>query len=116
LERVSQPKVRPEHVVHCVERFELGTPYTSLIQQVAQLLDRPEKQNQGARPLHGCVLGLDQTGVGRAVVEMFKAARPPCRLNPVTITSGSTATRDEDGWKVPKKDLVAVMEVLAEGK
>lgn len=102
-------------IVH-LRRYQLGTPYTTIIEQVVTLLNRTEHPGSGVRPLRGCVFGLDQTGVGRPVVDMFVAARPPVRLHPVTITAGHTATRDADGYKVPKKDLVAVVQVLLQSR
>jgi hypothetical protein len=54
---------------------------------------------------------VDQTGVGRAVFDMFRQARLP-RLYGVTITGGSDVTRDMDGWHVAKLDLVSRLQAL----
>src|SRR5687768_14128442 len=50
-----------------LERFELGTPYPTIVSHVAAMLETPA--------LCGSVLVLDATGVGRPVVDMFRAAR-----------------------------------------
>jgi hypothetical protein len=97
-----------------LHRFELGTAYTSIIERVIRLLDKPERKGSGVRPLHGCTLGLDATGVGAPVVDLFRAARPPCKLHPVTITAGQSATFSDGGWHVPKHHLVTTTAVLLE--
>ena len=54
--------------VRHLQRFPLGTPYTDIVPAVAKIVDTP--------PLKGHVtLCVDQTGVGRAVVD---AARQLC--------------------------------------
>src|SRR5262249_58332221 len=60
-------------------------------------------------------LCVDATGVGRAVVDLFRQAKLPARLKPITITAGHSATFAEDGWHAPKKDLVAIMQSLLQG-
>ena len=54
---------------------------------------------------------IDGTGVGRAVVDMFRKARPRAAIRPITITAGNAVSRDA-GWHVPKKELVSVLRVL----
>jgi hypothetical protein len=97
------------HAVRHLERYPLGTPYVGtpgvpgVVDLVRSLLLRP--------PLPGCTLAVDRTGVGRGVVDAFRAARLPCRLLAITITAGGTVRRE--GWEVwvPKADLVAVVQV-----
>ncbi|HWG42025.1 MAG TPA: hypothetical protein VN688_04505, partial [Gemmataceae bacterium] len=110
------PQAKPTYYLHHLQRFELDTPYTDLITRVVTLLNRPARAGSNVIPLRGCVLGLDATGVGRPVVDMFIAARPPCRLLPVTITGGQQASNDGTGWHVPKKDLVAAIKLVLQGK
>lgn len=49
---------------------------------------------------------VDQTGVGRAVFDIFRQARLS-RLYGVTITGGDDVTKSADGWHVAKLDLVS---------
>src|SRR4051812_47735692 len=86
-----------------LQRFPLGTPYTTIVPAIARL--------GGTPPLQGrCVLTVDQTGVGRPVVEMLVKATA-CRVVPVTITSGRTVTVAEDGGlHVPKKELLTCLQ------
>jgi hypothetical protein len=59
---------------------------------------------------------VDRTGVGVAVFDMLRKARPACRLVPVTITGGTATTCQEDGcWHVPKRELAGVLGVLIGG-
>lgn len=116
IQRRTVPKALPHYYILHLQRFELDTPYTDLIGRVVELLNRPAKAGGNVVPLRGCVLGLDATGVGRPVVDMFKAARPPCQLTPVTITGGRKATRDDGEWHVPKADLVAAIKLVMQGQ
>jgi hypothetical protein len=92
------------HLVH-LERLKLGTPYPAQVAHVKAVLETP--------PLRGAVsLALDYTGCGRPVFDLFAAAKLPCPLYGITIHGGDKATRD--GWqiRVPKRDLVADVQVL----
>jgi hypothetical protein len=89
---------------HCrhLARYELGTRYPDIVDKVAQMLRTPQ--------LQGATLIVDATGVGRPVVDMFvEAGMDPVAI---TITGGDTVTRDGDYYRVPKRDLVASVQVL----
>lgn len=95
----------PIYTVRHLERFELGTSYPAIGKRVQSLVN-------GKAELHGCQLAVDQTGVGRAVVDILRLLRMECGIVPITITGGHTASEHDDGWHVPKKDLVGAMQVL----
>lgn len=82
-----------------VHRWPLGTPYPVIVEQTMQLLARPQLRH----PL----LVVDQTGVGEAVVDLFRAADAP--MLGVSIGGGEAAPhRRADGtWRVTKHDLVS---------
>jgi len=86
-------KVRHYAVRH-LQRFPLGTPYTTVCTRMSAMF--------ADRPLAGSTLAVDQTGVGRPVVDMMKRSRINARIVPVTITGGHRATPGEAGWLVPK--------------
>jgi hypothetical protein len=92
--------------VRHLERFPLGTSYGAVTERLIKLFGGP--------PLQRSVLAVDRTGVGRAVVDMIYAARVGAALMPITITAGHKAEPDAvgTGWRVPKKDLVGVLQVL----
>lgn len=95
-------------VVH-LQRWPLGTPYPAVVQAVKTMLGRPQ--------LARCRVGIDATGVGRAVVDMFLAAGLPVRPTPVTITGGSADRQDlwspsgPSAWWVAKLSLVSAIQV-----
>jgi hypothetical protein len=97
----------PYAVPH-LHRFTLGTPYPQIVAAVVDLLRSP--------PLRGSMLVVDQTGVGRPVVDMLTdglEGRVNCQFCPITITAGHEVTRSEVGQlRVPKKELVASLQVL----
>jgi hypothetical protein len=72
------------------------------VRHVGDLLERS--------PLRGATeLVIDATGVGRPVVDMIRQAK----LEPVAITiHGGDAVTFENGWRVPKRDLVSIVQVL----
>jgi hypothetical protein len=101
-------KPLPHFAVRHLNRWQLGTPYPAIVADVAALL--------AADPLKRCTLCVDATGVGRAVIDLFRQAKLPARLSPITITAGHSASLAGDGWHVPKKDLVAIMQTLLQGR
>jgi hypothetical protein len=100
----------PCYAVRHLARFPLGTPYPTIVTVVARLARTPG--------LACAALVVDQTGVGRPVVDHFRHASLPAPLVPITITGGSTVKRAAGGsLHVPKKQLVtALQEVLQAGR
>src|SRR5689334_15964654 len=85
-----------------IRRWPLGTPYPQIVADVVQLRALPA--------LVDASLVVDGTGVGRGVVDMFRAGDAR-RIVPVLITSGAHAHHDEHGyWLVPKKELVGAVQ------
>jgi hypothetical protein len=106
-EKGNQKTCNLYHLVH-LERLKLGTPYPAQVAHVKAVLEQP--------PVRGAVsLALDYTGCGRPVFDMFREAELSCSLHGITIHGGDKATRDGRQWRVPKRDLVAVVQVLLQG-
>jgi len=97
----------PVYVRH-LERFELGTRYTEIVDHIKRLLRRAPFR--GNLPL--TKLLVDKTGVGAGVVDSFYE-RGVCPLS-VSIHGGSTLTEDPstNSFRVPKRDLVSAVQVL----
>jgi hypothetical protein len=92
-----------------LKRWPLGTAYPLIVAEVATLAGTP--------PLDWPILGVDQTGVGGAVVGMLRAAALPARLRPVLITAGHATLLADDGvFHVAKKELVSVLQVLLQSR
>ena len=103
---------RPAYAVRHLQRFTLGTPYTTIVQAVLSIIQTPT--------LRGCVFSVDQTGVGRAVVDQFTETmkhRVNCTFVPITITAGSQVhSSNGQGLLVPKKELVGVLQILLQNR
>lgn len=102
--------------VRHLERLPLGTPYPQQVERVGQVLERVKHQQDfehtWPRPKPGTPrLVVDQTGVGRPVVDMLRQAGMR-GLTAVTITAGDTPSRDGQDYRVPKRELVSVLQVL----
>jgi hypothetical protein len=97
----------PDYALRHLQRFPLGTPYTEIVPTIARLV--------ATEPLRDSPLVVDQTGVGRAVVDMLYQA--VSWVVPVTITGGHAVTQAEDrSWHVPKKELVTCLQVVMQAR
>jgi hypothetical protein len=93
--------------VRHLERVRLGTPYPLVVERVKKLLGSWELRGRSG-------LAVDATGVGGPVVEMLRGARLGCEVLAVTITGGAHEVRVAGGYSVPKRDLLAELQVLLE--
>jgi hypothetical protein len=97
----------PEYALRHLHRFPLGTPYTEIVPAVAALVR--------SGPMAESPVVVDQTGVGRAVVDMLRQSAG--WVVPVTITGGHAVTGAEDGsFHVPKKELVTCLQVSMQSR
>ena len=91
--------VQGVYQVRHLQRYRIGTPYPDVVVQVEKMMVKlPDSQ-----------LIVDNTGVGRPIVDLFrKAGLTPIAIN---ITGGNTASCDKGVWSVPKRDLVGALAV-----
>jgi hypothetical protein len=98
-----------------LERYPLRTSYPEIADKVAALVRSPElspteydpsRFRYSSRPPE---LVVDNTGVGVAVTDLLKVRR--LRFKAVTITGGEKTHASAGHWRVPKRDLVAALEV-----
>jgi hypothetical protein len=102
----GKPPAHLHDVVH-LRRYPLGTPYPAIVADVAELVKRPElRPSRHATP----VLGIGETGVGGAVVDLFRQERMPARLVAVTITAGREQRLEWTTASVPKLELAGVVQ------
>jgi hypothetical protein len=83
-ERDALGAARYKFDVLAIRRFALGTPYLAIVQHITGQLQRVE---MGRSPR----LTIDASGVGNAVVEMFRTALkslPHIEVHAITITAG----------------------------
>jgi hypothetical protein len=85
--------------VRHLHRWPLGTAYPAIVTDVRTLF--------ATAPLQDSRLAVDQTGVGRAVVDLFRSAGITANLWPITITHGESG----HGSTVAKKNLVGAVQV-----
>jgi hypothetical protein len=91
------------HVRHA-ERVPLGSPYPEVVEHVRRLVKR--------EPLAGqATVIVDATGVGAPVVDLMRRSGLGCRVIPVVITSGDLESSDGTRYRVPKRDLIAGLQV-----
>jgi hypothetical protein len=102
----QDPRPWGYHVVW-LERMPLGTTYPQVVERIKVLLK--------TEPLRGdAALVVDGTGVGKAVVDLMVTQG----LTPldVSIHGGEVVSVEGRHFRVPKRDLVAVLQVLLQSK
>lgn len=103
LERLAQPgKIEAQYHVRHLERVR-NVPYPDIVDKIMVMMRSPALGSSA-------VLVVDQTGVGAPVVDLFR--RTHARLNAVLIHGGDSETSDGQTWRVPKRNLAGVLQVL----
>lgn len=88
-----------------LQRYELGTPYPAIVANVAAMLKREPFTTVKT------TLSVDGTGVGAAVVDLFRKEKLNAHFQPIIITGGDMVTQEGGVTRVPKRDLVGVTQV-----
>lgn len=111
---IIQPDPRQEpnelHLVH-LERYPLRTSYTDVADRVAALMRSHKLSGAYLDPMRGrycridTELLVDKTGVVELLQERGIV------YTAISITGGEQAHRKGGEWSVPKKDLIAALEV-----
>ncbi|MFO0805097.1 MAG: hypothetical protein U0791_18480 [Gemmataceae bacterium] len=84
--------------VRHIHRWPLGTNYPAIAADLKNLF--------AEKPLKGSELIIDQTGVGRAVVDLIRSSEIAASMRAYTITAGETG----HGRTVAKKNLVGAVQ------
>ncbi len=97
-----------------LKRWQLRTSYPQIVKDVVQLVNSldPSLSSTGGQP----VLAVDKTGCGAAVVDLFKAEKINAELRPIMITGGSKVTIEDGDYRIPKRDLVAAVQVFLQNR
>jgi hypothetical protein len=102
-------RLLPHAAIRHIFRWPLQTPYPVITRDLCELVKRP--------PLRQPPVCLDITGVGRAVYDAVKEARPAATLEPILITGGHNAERAPDGiWHVSKVTLVGTLQMFLQSR
>jgi len=107
--------VYDEYHVVFTQRWPLGTEYTTIVDDVAEIVSSRDMRGR-------CRLVIDFTGVGRGIMDMFKVAHRNGRMGGhwpmgVTITGGFAGNeRQSESGSVHKGDLVSRLQHAAAGR
>jgi hypothetical protein len=124
-------KVRHSYEVVALHRYPLGTAYPDIVADVVPRLARDPLCARAAEPpayfsdwrvarpavpaRKAATVLIDGTGVGKPVVDLFRAAGIPAI--DVTITGGLKSSQPErHEWHVPKREIVSVLQVLLQSE
>ena len=103
LEAGGTPPAQATYAVRHLHRWPLDTSYPTMLADLAGLLARA--------PLAGrSTLVVDHTGVGRPVVDQIRQGGLACLA--VSLHGGDVVTQMGANYRVPKRDLVGVVQVL----
>lgn len=90
------------NLVH-LDRWQ-GVSYPATAARIGELVNCPE--------LEGCRLAVDQTGVGRPVVDMLRT-KTTRHITAINITGGTTVSRAGPyALNVPKRELIRTTQLL----
>jgi hypothetical protein len=114
-ERNGSGEVEKRLRLRHLERYPLRTPYTQIADGVAALMRSPALNSYEYDPgryrmsVPKVRLFVDSTGVGAAVTDLLKARG--LNFTAITITGGEKVHGKGTSRSVPKRDLVAALEV-----
>jgi hypothetical protein len=110
----SSLQTKGKYQFHCthLHRWALRTSYTTIVDETAEIMQKPELQSGPQRPM----LLVDATGCGAPVIDLLKRTKHQSYLEPVLITGGSGVTKANGVWHVPKRNLVSTVQVLLQSQ
>jgi len=95
-----------------LKRWPLRTPYPAIVDDTVKIVNDLHHRTE-TYPL----LAVDATGCGAPVVDLFKRERISANLRPVLITGGAEENYDNGTHRVPKRNLVSLIQVpLQQGR
>lgn len=105
---IRESDARIEYHLIYLERMDLGTPYTQIVEHIKNItLDEEIKGN--------VTTVADATGVGLPVIHMMRQARI-APLIPIGIHGGNSVNEKVDGYSVPKRDLVTSLLITVQSR
>lgn len=110
LESHGEKDARKHDLVHAERLREV--PYPEQVRRVAARY--VDLRRHAAATESSVELVVDATGVGKPILDAFKEAR----LDPlgVIITAGDSTSRDGRLYRVPKRELVTILQVALQAK
>jgi hypothetical protein len=96
-----------------LQRWQLRTSYPAIVADVVKMINGLKPyQSPDNKP----VLAVDATGCGAPVVDLFKREQINAELRPIQIVGGSNVSEEFGMTRVPKRDLVSVVQVGLQNK
>jgi hypothetical protein len=114
-ERVEGGNFRTALQLRHLQRYPLRTPYTTIADGVVDVMRSEALTSDEYDPTRHRVakakaeLLVDKTGVGRGVTDILKERG--MKFTGIVIHGGETTHKTDGAYHVPKKDLVAALEV-----
>jgi hypothetical protein len=101
--------------LNCIhlQRWQLRTSYPAIVADVVKMINSLMSYES---PDYKPVLAVDATGVGAPVVDLFKAETINAELRPIQIVGGSNISTENGMTRVPKRDLVSVVQVALQNR
>lgn len=97
------------HTVVYLERLRQHTEYAAIPEWIRRVLSRNNFTGRGT-------LVVDATGVGAPVVETLRRARLGLTILPVSITAGEAVTASDNGYHVPRLELLTALAQAIQSK
>ena len=101
---------RTIYEVRHLERLPLGTAYPAQVEYIRDLCSRSPLGRYDRRGKLNTSLVIDQTGVGRAVFDLFRERG--VRAIGITITAGEGESSARGGYRVAKLQLVSRLQAM----
>ena len=99
------------YAVRHIDRFR-GQPYTAVARRLGDLVGRLLIR----RPRPDVTVVVDATGVGAAALDVMRETDIAAPLVPVLIHGGDRVLFEDGVYRVPKRDLIATVQVAMEAK
>lgn len=105
---ITQEDLKVEYQLLFLERIDLGTAYHLVVDRVKSILKDED--------LRGEIMVLpDATGVGIPIIQMMRRAGVAPMVG-ITIHGGTSVSKSEHGYGVPKRDLVSSLVMVVQSK
>ncbi len=97
------------HALRMLERFPPATPYSDMCDALDYIFEQPSFAGGG--------MAVDYTGVGTAVLGVFRRGTGCRNVRPILITAGQhVAANPRGGWCVPRCELAGTLQVLLQSR
>jgi hypothetical protein len=96
--------------LNCIhlQRWQLRTSYPTIVADVVKMINNLDPF---LYPKDKTTLAIDATGVGAPVVDLFKREQIHAKPKPIQIVGGANISEEFGMTRVPKRDLVSVVQV-----